>query len=212
MKRALMVLALGQARDPRSFVRVNAGHAIRRTRFRDTVFHSVFARGTIVYTHTHTQGSFDERLLLFTRSHGGRHRGERWRVRWREYSSADEVTRYLKRVILSPFAFFLFLPLSPPFFSLSLFLSTEVPLSTFHSLDSATRVPSATVASASAAATPGRKPGIAGRPDTLLSSHWHFIYYPRLLQQTAASGQLSARSSSSPERLDGWMAGAISDA
>lgn len=55
MKRALMVLALGQARDPRSFVRVNAGHAIRRTRFRDTVFHSVFARGTIVYTHTHTR-------------------------------------------------------------------------------------------------------------------------------------------------------------
>lgn len=101
---------------PRERRTCNSPDAISRYRFSQRVC----TRYDSVHTHTHTQGSFDERLLLFTRSHGGRHRGERWRVRWREYSSADEVTRYLKRVILSPFAFFS-LPPSLPSLLLSFF-------------------------------------------------------------------------------------------
>jgi len=97
----------------------------------------------------------------------------------------EEVTRYLKRVISSPSSF------SSPW---------RPPLSTFHS-----RLECHPLQPLPPPLPPPKlHPGIAGKTDTLLYSRRRFIYYPRLLQRTAASDQLSVQSS--PRVLDAWSA------
>jgi len=116
-----------------------------------------------------------EKRVLFTLSYGDADAGATAgaNTRW-----VEEVTRYLKRVISSPSSF------SSPW---------RPPLSTFHS-----RLECHPLQPLPPPPPPPPKlhPGITGKTDTLLSSRRRFIYYPRLLQRTAASDQLSVLAAS----------------
>lgn len=111
MKRVLIILAPRQGRrSPRA----------RRTIIRDGRDFAMSFFQTRLPATVHAALSFDTRSCCFLPGLMANDTDERRRVRWRECSPAGEVTRYLKRVILSPFAFFISFHRSPSLdFSLS---------------------------------------------------------------------------------------------